>query len=218
MRTSTKLMGLTTSGMILAGVIGLGAMGVMGGAGGAGGAGAGEPTAAAPAGSAASKSYAVDALHASVVFKIKHLNASNFYGSFNEIGGTFALGETASFDVSVKAESVDSRNDKRDQHIKSPDFLSAKEFPEMTAKATGLKKTGENTFKGTADLTFRGVTKPIEITLIQTGAGKGMDGKTELAGIESSFTFKRSDFGSKGLIGPVSDEVSITVALEGAAK
>jgi polyisoprenoid-binding protein YceI len=172
---------------------------------------------AAKADAKAGKTYAVDPVHASVVFKIKHLNASNFYGTLNDISGSFTTGATFSADVKVKADSVDSRNDKRDQHIKSPDFFSAKEFPEMSFTAKDLAASGNDGWKGTGQLTFRGVTKPVEVEIKKTGSGPGMQGG-EVAGIETSFTFKRSDFGSTKLIGPLSDEVTIIVALEGSSK
>lgn len=176
------------------------------------------PVVAAAAESAEGKTFQVDPVHASVVFKIKHLNASNFYGTLNDISGSFTLGDTLSTAVVVKADSVESRNPKRNDHIKSPDFFSAKEFPEMKFVAKDLKSSGADAWKGSGDLTFRGVTKSIEVEIKKTGGGPGMGGKGEVAGIETTFTFKRSDFGSKGLIGPLSDEVTVTVALEGGSK
>ena len=164
----------------------------------------------------ASGTYQVDPVHASVVFRVKHMGASNFYGRLNSVAGTFSLGDTASFDVTVKADSVYTGNPKRDDHVKSPDFFSAAEFPDMKCVGKDFKKAGEGAWKGTGSLTFHGVTKPVELTVTQTGSGKGREG--EIAGIETSFTFKRSEFGSKGLIGPVSDEVMVIVALEGGSK
>lgn len=166
---------------------------------------------------AAPNTYEIDSVHSSVIFRVKHMNTSNFYGRLNEAAGSFSLGETASFNITVKSDSVDSGDAKRDQHIKSADFFGAKEFPEMTAVGKDFKKAGDNQWKGTANLTFHGTTKPIDLTITQTGAGKGRD-KSEIAGIETTFTFKRSEFGSKGLIGPVSDEVMIIAAFEGGAK
>lgn len=167
--------------------------------------------------SAAGKTYAVDTLHSSIVFKIKHMNAAYFYGTLNDFSGSFTFGETFGTTVSVKADSVDSRNDKRDEHIRNPDFFSAKEFPEMKFVASGIKSSGTDAWKGSGELTFRGVTKPVEIEVKKTGVGPARGGG-EVAGFETSFTFKRSDFGSKGLIGPLSDDVTIIVSLEGINK
>lgn len=181
--------------------------------------GMGGRDAAAPAVSAPAegKTFTLDPVHSNVVFKIKHMNVSNFYGRFNKVTGSFTTGETASVDVTVDASSVDTNNSKRDDHVKSPDFLSVKEFGEITFKSTGLKKSGES-WKGAGDLTFHGVKKSIEVELKLVGSGPGMGGKGEAAGVEASFTIKRSDYGVKGMVGPLGDDVTIWVSLEGGAK
>lgn len=163
------------------------------------------------------KTYALDPVHSNVLFKIKHMNVSNFYGRFNKVTGSFSTGEAASVDVTVDASSVDTNNSKRDDHVKSPDFFSVKEFGEMTFKSTGLKKSGDS-WKGTGDLTFHGVKKSVDVELKLVGAGPGMGGKGEVAGVETSFTIKRSDYGVKGMVGMLGDEVTIWVSLEGGAK
>lgn len=173
------------------------------------------PAVSAPA--AEGKTYGIDAVHSSVLFKIKHMNVSNFYGRFNKVSGSFTTGETGSIDVTVDANSVDTNNSKRDDHVKSPDFFSVKEFGEITFKSTSLKKSGES-WKGSGDLTFHGVKKTIEVELKLVGTGPGMGGKGEVAGVETSFTIKRSDYGVKGMVGPLGDDVTIWVSLEGAAK
>jgi polyisoprenoid-binding protein YceI len=175
--------------------------------------GAGSPSPSPAAAPAEGKTYTIDPVHSSVVFKVKHMNATNFYGVFDESSGTFTLGETLSANITVKADSVETRNPKRNTHVKSPDFLSVKEFPEITFTASDLKKAGDS-YKGTGELTLHGVKKPIEVEIKVTGTGPGMGGK-ELAGIESTFTIKRSDFGMKSMIGPLSDEITLMVAFEG---
>lgn len=166
---------------------------------------------------AASGTFAVDNVHSSVVFKIKHMGVSNFYGVFKDVDGTFTFSDTADLKITVKADSVDTRNAKRDEHVKGPDFFSAKEFPTMTFSAKALKKDSAGAYAGSGDLTFRGVTKPVSLAVHPTGSAKGHDGKP-IAGFETKVTIKRSDFGNTGMIGPLSDEVDIIVAIEGAAK
>jgi polyisoprenoid-binding protein YceI len=173
-------------------------------------------TASAPA-PAEAKTYTVDPVHTSVVFKIKHMGTSNFYGRFDETSGSFTLGETCSVEMTVKTDSVDTNNKKRDSDVKGPDMLGVKEFPEMKFVGKDFKKSGEGAWKGTGQLTFHGQTKPLEVEIKQTGGGKGMGGK-QIAGIEASFTFKRSEFGSTAMVGPLSDEVTIWVASEGGMK
>lgn len=178
---------------------------------------AGTATAApAPAPQSAAKTFAVDLVHSSLLFRIKHMNVANFYGTINEFSGSFTMGETFSCEITAKAESVDSRNEKRDAHIRNPDFFSAKEFPEMKFVAKDIKMTGD-TFSGKGDLTFRGVTKPVDVEFKKVGVGAGRGGG-EIAGVDATFTFKRSDFGNDKMIGPLSDEVMIIVGLEGASK
>ncbi len=174
------------------------------------------PAAPVAADPAEAKTFTVDSLHTSVVFKIKHNNASNFYGRFNSTTGTFTLGDTCSVDMTVKTDSVDTANSKRDSDIKGPDMLGAKEFPEMKFVGKDFKKSGEGAWKGTGQLTFHGVTKPLEVEIKQTGTAKGRSG--DLAGIETSFMFKRSDFGSSGMLKALGDDITIWVASEGGTK
>ena len=173
------------------------------------------PAPSAPA--ADTKSFTIDPVHSSVVFKIKHMNASNFYGRFNKVTGSFSTGDTGSIDVTVDASSVDTNNTKRDDHVKSPDFFSAKEFGKITFKSTSLKKSGE-AWKGSGELNFHGVKKTIDVELKLVGSGPGMGGKGEVAGVETSFTIKRTDYGVKGMVGPLGDDVTLWVSLEGGTK
>lgn len=172
-------------------------------------------SAVAPAAVLAEGSYSVDSGHSSVIFKAKHNNVANFYGRFDEVSGSFALEESGSFDLSIKADSVHSGNSKRDDHLKSPDFFSAKEFPMMTFKSKSVKAKGSDSFEVVGDLTFRGVTKPLTVTVKNTGTGEARGKK--LAGMETTFTIKRSEFGSTYGIPGISDEVELIVSLEGVA-
>ena len=173
-----------------------------------------EASAVAPAAPAvAATMYTVDSGHSSVIFKAKHNQVANFYGRFDDVSGSFALEEGGSFDISIKAESVHSGNSKRDDHLRNPDFFSAKEFPTMTFKSKSVKSAGADALEVTGDLTFRGVTKPLTVTVKKTGMGEAR-GK-QLAGVEAVFTFKRSDFGNNYGVPGISDEVEMIVALEG---
>jgi len=168
---------------------------------------------AAPA--AAAMVYTVDSGHSSVIFKAKHNQVANFYGRFDDVSGSFALEEGGSFDVSIKAESVHSGNSKRDDHLRNPDFFSAKEFPTMTFKSKSVKAKGSDSFEVMGDITFRGTTKPLTVTVKSTGTGEARGKK--LAGMETVFTIKRSEFGSTYGIPGISDDVELIVSLEGVA-
>ncbi len=170
--------------------------------------------------SAAADTYAVDAVHSAVVFRIKHMNTSHSWGRFNELTGTFALDEASPsqshFEFQVKTGSVDTGNAKRDQHIKGPDFFNATQFPTISFKSTSVAK-GADGYDVTGELTLHGVTKPITVKIVPVGVGKGPTGGS-IAGIDTSFTLKRSDFGMNKMVGPVGDDVWVNVSIEGGKK
>jgi polyisoprenoid-binding protein YceI len=171
----------------------------------------------APAAGAAGQSHKVDPVHSTVLFKIQHFGAGNFYGRFNDASGTIVLDPKepgkSTVELQVKADSIDTANEKRDQHVKGPDFFNVKQFPLITFKGKDLKKTGDTKYEVTGDLTLHGVTKEVKIQAEQVGSGKGMGGEIR-TGFEATFKLKRSDFGMKFMVGPVGDEVQIIASLE----
>jgi polyisoprenoid-binding protein YceI len=168
---------------------------------------------------AAADTYKVDPVHSSVIYKIRHMGVTNHYGRFNTLGGTITMDEAApesgSIQLEIDANSFDSGNVKRDEHVKGPDFLNVKQFPTITFKSTQLKKTGDKTLDLTGDLTLHGVTKPINAKLELIGKGKNPRGG-EVAGGEATFTIKRSDFGMAFMLQGLSDEIGIIVGIEAA--
>ncbi len=172
--------------------------------------------AAAPATAAGAKTFKVDGVHSSVIFKVKHLNASNFYGRFNKVEGSFDLAGNV-LEATVDAASVDTNSTGRDSHVKSPDFFSVKEFPTITFKGKSFTKKDDTNWEVKGDLTFHGKTKEVVLNVVNTGEGPGMRGGT-VAGIETTFTIKRSEYGMDFMLKGLSDEVTMTVALEGSAK
>ena len=161
--------------------------------------------------------YKIDPVHSSVVFSIKHLGVTDFYGDFKDISGTVTF-DTAdpsksSVELAIPVEAIDTRNDKRDQHLKSPDFFNAKQFPTITFKSSKIEGTGD-TYKITGDLTLHGVTKPVTAEFKKGAENKGQKGETRSGG-ETRFTIKRSDFDMKFMTGPLGDDVNIVLSLEG---
>lgn len=163
----------------------------------------------------AAESWKVDGVHSSLIFKVKHLGVSNFYGRFNQLSGTVATADGAltGVEIEVKADSVDTANQKRDAHVKSPDFLNVKQFPTISFKGKEVKKGEDDSYVVKGDLTLHGVTKEVEAQVQRTGTGKGPDGK-ELIGFETTFTIKRTDHGMKFMVGPLADDIHITVSVE----
>jgi polyisoprenoid-binding protein YceI len=169
----------------------------------------------------AAASYTVDGGHSSVVFRIKHQNVAYFYGRFNTITGSFNLDEAnpkaSMLDISVDTNSVDTNSPDRDKHLKTPDFFSVKEFPTLSFKSTSVESKGDKKYLVKGDLTLHGQSKPVEVTITDTGRGEGRGG-TKVAGIETMFVIKRSDYGMSYMMGPLGDEVTIYVSLEGGMK
>lgn len=165
----------------------------------------------------AAENYTIDDVHSQVVFKINHAGFSNNYGVFKTIAGSFTMdGANSKVEVTIKADSVDTFNGKRNSHINGPDFFNTKEFPTITFKSKSVKSTGEKTMDVMGDLTFLGVTKPVTIKVTQIGSGKGMQGEWR-SGFEGMFTIKRTDFGNKTYVegGGLGDEVHLMVNIEG---
>jgi polyisoprenoid-binding protein YceI len=164
--------------------------------------------------------YKIDPVHATAIFRISHLGSSFVYGRFDDVEGTFTVDEKApanvSFDVSIKADSVDTNSAARDKHLKSADFFSVNEFPALTFKSTGVKSAGEKQYEVTGDLTIHGVTKSVTAKVEFVGTADGTQMKMGFrAGYEAHLTIKRSDFGMDKLVGAVGDEVQLTVSMEG---
>ena len=112
-----------------------------------------------------------------MVFRVKHLNIGHIYGRFNQYSGSFAFDDKnpadCKLEMEVKIDSIDSANGDRDKHLKGPDFFSAKEFPTMSFKATGMKASDEKNYEVTGDLTIHGVTKQVTVKLERIGTGQG---------------------------------------------
>ncbi|GIW22688.1 MAG: hypothetical protein KatS3mg068_1695 [Candidatus Sericytochromatia bacterium] len=174
-------------------------------------------------GALASETYDIDMYHSSVLFKISHLGASNYYGRFNDVSGTVVFDEKnpskSSVDITVKVDSVDTNSKKRDDHLKSPDFFNSKQFPVITFKSKKVEKVNDKTFKVTGNLTIHGVTKEVSFNFNKTGEGKNPKGQKVVGG-ETTFTIKRSDFGMNYMQGPgmLGDEVTLILSFEGVLK
>ncbi len=162
--------------------------------------------------------FTVDAVHSAVLFRCKHLGVSYSYGRFNDISGTFSIDpsspEAVSIDISVKAESVDTANKRRDDHLRSTDFFSVKEFPTISFKSKRSASASDGKIAVTGDLSFHGVTKEITVEVEHTGTGPGPRGGT-LAGFETVFTINRLDFGVNYMPDGLGKDVTITVSCEG---
>jgi polyisoprenoid-binding protein YceI len=164
----------------------------------------------------AADTYKVDSEHATVIFRVSHFNVGNAYGRFNDPTGTVVYDKAdpskTTFTFEVKTDNVDTDNDKRDKHLKSPDFFDAQQFPTITFKSTSVKGDGD-TLQVTGDLNLHGVTKSITFPIKKTGeADTGKMGYR--TGWEAFVDLKRSDFGMTGMKGAIGDDVHLNISFE----
>ena len=177
------------------------------------------PAPGAPAGEELSGSYAADAVHSSVVFSTMHMGVVPFWGRFNTVSADIQFNEKditqSRVSVEIPADSIDTNNGKRDDHLKSPDFFSAKEFPLITFESKSVKGK-QDALEITGDLTMHGVTKSITAKGRHVGSGSSPFGDFR-AGFEARFTVKPADFGfafmknDPDALGP---EVEVVLSLE----
>ncbi|HLJ96043.1 MAG TPA: YceI family protein [Gemmataceae bacterium] len=167
----------------------------------------------------AADNYTVDPMHSSVYFKISHLGLAPVFGRFNEFTGNFVLdpadASKCSFEMTIKAESIDTNNPKRDSHLRSPDFFNTKQFPAITFKSTSVKPIKDG-YEVTGDLTMHGATKPVKFEVVGGRAAQFPPG-TQRTGFAAELSVKRSEFGvgAEQFAKALGDEVRIAVGLEG---
>jgi polyisoprenoid-binding protein YceI len=175
--------------------------------------------------SLAADPYGLDPAHSAIYFEVDHFGYAKVLGRFNEVSGTLSLDaadlSASSVSVEVKTSSLDTGQAKRDEHLQSPDFFNAAEFPTLSFKSTSVEKTGENTAKVTGDVSLLGMTKPavLEITLNKHAphpvpAYKGV----MVAGFSGVMTIDRTDFGMKYGEGGIGSAVTIRVEAEAHAQ
>jgi len=178
----------------------------------------------APSASNAADTWQVDPAHSSAQFSVKHLMISTVRGEFGAMSGTIEYDgkDIASIkaDVTIQAGSITTRNEKRDAHLKSPDFFDVAAHPTIAFKSKKVVPGTGGAFQLVGDLTMRGVTK--EVTLDATAPSpviKGMRGESRVAA-SATTKINRQDFGVKwnasldggGVV--VSDTVAITIDIE----
>ena len=170
-------------------------------------------------GSAADE-YAYDLVHSSVSFKARHLDISWIHGRFNEVEGKFSLDREnpskSTFQLTIKADSIDTANKARDEHLRQPDYFDTKQFPTIEFKSTSTKAI-EGGYEVTGDFTMHGKTK--QITFVMKGGKEHTFKDIKRVGFSTELSLKRSDFGfDKNAIGPIGDEALILIDCEGVRK
>jgi len=161
----------------------------------------------------------LDSAHTHASFVIKHLLISNVRGDFRKTSGQVVYDETepsrSTVEATIDATSIDTREEKRDAHLKSPDFFDTAKFPTISFKSTKVEKAGEGKLKVTGNLTMKGVTKEVVLEVAgPTQEIKDMQGKVR-RGASITAKVNRRDFGvSYGPPAVLGDVVTIEIETE----
>ncbi|RZA21271.1 MAG: polyisoprenoid-binding protein [Proteobacteria bacterium] len=164
----------------------------------------------------------VDPAHSSITFEAIHLKVSKIPGKFTDFSGNIDLDEKdftkSKINFTVKVASITTAVDKRDEHLRSPDFFDAAKFPTATFKSSSIKGSGKD-FTVDGDLTIRGVTKKASFKVAALGKVQDPAMKAEKNVFQATGTINRKDFGVN--YGPdeiVSDKINLAINLEAVAE
>ncbi|OKK22252.1 polyisoprenoid-binding protein [Streptomyces sp. CB00455] len=142
--------------------------------------------------------YVVDPDHTQIGFVARHAMVTKVRGAFNEFEGTGHFdGEDPSksqVSVTIKTASIDTRNEQRDGHLRTNDFLDAPTYPDITFASTGVEQLDSTHFRVTGDLTIKDVTRPIDIDFEFQGSAQDPFGNLRV-GFEGSVPISRKEFG-----------------------
>ncbi len=167
--------------------------------------------------------YKIDVDHSEIMFKVKHLMISTVSGTFKKFDGTIEVNEAdfsdANINFGAEVDSIETKNEQRDGHLKGDDFFNAEQFPKLNFKSTGMKRKSGEEYILSGDFTIRDVTKPIELQV--TYNGKTIDPwGMERMGFEITGKVNRKEYGLKwsalteagGMV--VSEEVKLEMNIE----
>jgi polyisoprenoid-binding protein YceI len=163
--------------------------------------------------SAFSATWKGDPAHSRLSFAVTHLGISEITGAFKGFDVLITAEKPdfsdAVFDLSVDVASIDTEVEKRDNHLRSPDFFEVEKFPKMTFRSKSIEPAGKDRYTLSGDLTIRGQTKPVQMELWYRGTTTNQ--KNTTAGFQLTGKLKRSDFGVGPKFQPpmISEEVAI---------
>jgi polyisoprenoid-binding protein YceI len=167
--------------------------------------------------------WVIDPAHTEVNFTVRHMMISNVRGQFQKLSGTIEFDEAnpaaTTVDVQIEAASVNTREEKRDSHLKSPDFFDAAQYPYLIFKSRRVEVTDASHARLTGDLTIRDVTKEVALEVEYNGSAKSPWG-TLSVGFSAMTSLNRKDWGltwnvaleTGGIL--VGDQVNISIELE----
>jgi polyisoprenoid-binding protein YceI len=167
--------------------------------------------------------YEVDTSHSEVGFTVRHMMFAKVRGQFNtwtaKLTYDAANPAKSTIEVAIDTVSIDTRDDKRDGHLRSPDFFESEKFPKMTFASKRVESVGGDKYKLVGDLTIRNVTREVALDVERTGAGKDPWGGQRI-GFTAKGAIQRADFGltwnqaleTGGVL--VSDKVDLAIEAE----
>jgi polyisoprenoid-binding protein YceI len=145
-----------------------------------------------------SGTYLIDPAHTRIGFIARHAMVTKVRGAFNQFEGSAVIDgtdhTTSTGQLTIQAASIDTRNEQRDAHLRSNDFLAMDDYPQITFLATNVRQTGPTTLQVTGDLTIKGVTNPVTIPFQFEGAATDPYGNLRI-GFEGSTIINRKDYG-----------------------
>lgn len=167
--------------------------------------------------------WQIDPAHSHIQFAVRHMMISTVRGEFEEFDGEIKFNEdhpeNSKLHVRIDAGSINTREEDRDNHLRSPDFLNVDEYPYLIFESKRVQQTGENEGRVVGDLTIRGVTNEVVLDVTYQGTAKSPWGATS-AGFSASTTINRKDWGltwnqaleTGGVL--VGDKIKINIELE----
>ena len=145
----------------------------------------------------AAATYSLDPSHSEVGFSVRHVMVSKTKGRFADVAGSVVIAEDpleSSVDVTIQAASIDTRDQGRDDHLRSGDFLDVEAHPTLTYRSRAVRPAGKGRWTVEGDLTIRGITRPVPLEVVFEGGARDPWGG-ERIGFTASAELDREDFG-----------------------
>jgi polyisoprenoid-binding protein YceI len=162
--------------------------------------------------------YDLDPNHTQVEFSWNHFGFSNITGRFDKVEGNFQFDPVdptrSSIDVTIPIASIDTGVGALDEHLQSPDFFDAGQFPVATFKSSKVERVDAHSLKVSGELTIHGVSKPAVLDVTINKVGEHPMARRAAAGFDARTTIKRSDFGISKYVPNVSDDIVIAITSE----
>ena len=167
--------------------------------------------------SCAEETYVIDPDHSSITFRIKQLGITFVYGVFPNAGGMYTFDdenlENAFIWIKVRVADIDTGNEERDQHLRSPDFFDEEKFPFIIFQSVSITQSDDGQYLVIGELSLHGETRQVTVRANKTGLDQDPGGEHR-SGFETRFSIKRSDYGMTYLTA-VTDKVELFVSVEG---